>query len=281
MKYEAEPIKTRYWHPGDNYITIIIDAVKNRLNDGDIVTISEKALSVAQGNIIDESQIKPSLLAKVLARYWKRYVWGYLLGALCHLKPIMVHRFRKYPVKEGAAHKQLALERVGFLHALKYGSEGGIDVSNVPYAYACLPLPNPQKVAEEILEKVKDETGKKVGILIVDTDETYSWCGLHLASRPTAIRGIHSAGGFLPHVLGRALKLKQRATPLAIAGCKLTVEEALEIAEIAHHTRRYGAGRTVWDMAERFHVGLTEVTWKMLESIEHRPIAIVKRRSST
>jgi F420-0:gamma-glutamyl ligase-like protein len=37
-----------------------------------------------------------------------------------------------------------------------------------------------------------------------------------------------------------------------------------------------GAGKTVWDMAERFQVNLTGVTWKMLMKIRHYPIVVLR-----
>jgi len=84
----------------------------------------------------------------------------------------------------------------------------------------------------------------------------------------------------IAYVLGRSLNLKRRATPLAIAGSKLDIEAALDIAEAAHKARGSGSGRTVWDMAERFGVSLTGVTWDMLRSLRHKPIVIVKPRRS-
>jgi len=74
------------------------------------------------------------------------------------------------------------------------------------------------------------------------------------------------------------LKLRRRATPIAIAGSKLSTDKALTIAEIANKARGFGAGRTVWDMAETFNVDLTDVTWEMLSKIEHKPIVILGRR---
>jgi F420-0:gamma-glutamyl ligase-like protein len=62
-----------------------------------------------------------------------------------------------------------------------------------------------------------------------------------------------------------------------VAGCSLPTEEALRIAEFANRVRGYGAGRTVWEMAERFGVSLTEVSWEMLEMVEHKPIVIVRK----
>ncbi|MFH0896916.1 MAG: hypothetical protein V1850_02560, partial [Candidatus Bathyarchaeota archaeon] len=76
---------------------------------------------------------------------------------------------------------------------------------------------------------------------------------------------------------GRALKLKQRATPLAVVDFDISVERALNLVELAHHARGYGAGRTVWDMQERFNVGFTGVTWEMLEKIDHFPIVLMRK----
>ena len=77
-------------------------------------------------------------------------------------------------------------------------------------------------------------------------------------------------------MIGRFLKMRHRATPVALAGAQMRPEEALEIAETANRARGFGAGRTVWDMAERFGVSVTEVTWDMLCRGEHKPIVIVK-----
>jgi len=51
----------------------------------------------------------------------------------------------------------------------------------------------------------------------------------------------------------------------------------LQIAALANKSRGFGSGRTAWDMAEKFGVGLTEVTWEMLEKVDHRPVIIVRR----
>jgi F420-0:gamma-glutamyl ligase-like protein len=50
----------------------------------------------------------------------------------------------------------------------------------------------------------------------------------------------------------------------------------LTLANVSHRVRGHGAGRTVWDMAKRFGVGLTEVTWDMLRLVDHYPIAILR-----
>jgi len=275
-KYRTVAVTTRYWRPGEDYFRQIVDAVESNVENGDVVTISEKAISTALGNIVDENAIESSWMARLLAKYWMRYVWGYFLGQLCHLRKKTIQHIRKYPITEGSAHKQVALEHAGFLQALMFGSEGGIDGSNLPYSYVSLPLTNASQTAQRIRSYIESKLGKSVIVMIVDTDKTYSIRGFHFTPRLKPIKGIHSSGGFLAYVIGRLFKVKRRATPVAVAGSKMHVEKALEIAKIANRARGFGAGRTVWDMAETFKVSITNVTWDMLDAIEHKPIVIVK-----
>jgi len=277
-KYKKLAIVTPCWKPSDDFLQIIIDSVEGKIDDGDLLTVSEKAISTAQGNILDESTIHPSLLARFLAKYWMRLVWGYVLGPLCHLRKKTIKRFRDYPIREGSAHKQVALQYAGFLQALMHGSEGAIDGSNLAYSYVSFPLKDAQAIAQQIQNRIKTELGRIVKVMIIDTDKTYSLRNFHFTPRPKPIRGIHSCGGAFAYILGRFLRLRRRATPVAIAGSKLGAKRALAIAEIANRTRGFGAGRTVWDMAETFDVALTDVTWRMLSKVQHKPIVILGRR---
>ena len=278
-RYKAVAVESRYWKPRDDYARDIIEAIENIVADGDFVTVSEKAVSTALGNIVDEKSVKPSRLACFIAKYWMRLVWPYILGPICHLRKKTIDFLRSYPTEEGSLHKKLALERSGFFQALMHGSEGAIDGSNLPHSYVSLPLENAQEIAQKLRERIETELGKRVTVAIVDTDKTYSLKGFHFTPRPKPIKGIHSLGGVLAYVSGRSLKLKKRATPLAISGPQITTEESLEIARIANRTRGTGAGRTVWDMAKTFNVNLTDVTWKMLDSVKHRPIVILRSKT--
>jgi len=278
--YKCLALETGYWRPGTDYVQKILDNVRGKIENGDLVTISEKAISTASGNILDESKVRPSKLAHFIAKYWMRYIWGYLLGVFCRLRRKTITRLQSYPIVEGGAHKQVALEHAGFWQTLMYGSEGGIDGSNLPYSYVSLPLKNAGRIAERIRERLAKELRKDVSVMILDTDKTYSFRNFHFTPRPKPIKGIHSCNGLAAYLTGRFLKLKRRATPIAVVGCKISVEEALEIAELANRTRGFGAGRNVWDMAEAFGVSLTSVTWDMLDRVEHKPIVIVRRVKS-
>ena len=278
-RYKIAVIECHYWKPGTDYIEDIIESIKHTVDDGDYVTVSEKAVSTALGNLIDEKTVKTSMLARFIAKYWMPLSWPYILGPVCHLRQKTLDYLRSYPADEGSRHKQLALEQGGFLQALMHGSEAGIDGSNLAYTYVSLPLENAKEIAQKLREQIRARLGKSVSVVVVDTDKTYSLKGFHFTPRPKPIKGIHSLGGFMAYVVGRSLKLKKRATPLAVAGPKISTEEAIELAKIANRSRGSGAGRTVWDMAKTFDVALTDVTWRMLDSVKHRPIVIIRPKT--
>jgi len=276
-KYYALPITTDYWKPGEDYLKKILNAIEKRVADGDFMVVSEKALSIALGNIADESFTRPSSNAQLISRFWMRIVWGYFLGGLCRLGPRLRQRLRKYPVEAGSRHKQTALQQAGLLQALMWGSEGGIDGSNLPFSYVSLPLDNPYATAELIQTQISHKLEKKVFVIIVDTDKTYSFRNFYFTPYPKPMRGIYSIGGVTSYIIGRLFKFRRRPTPLAVSGCKLQAWEALKIANIADKTRGSGSGATVWDMAARFKVAATEINWNMLSKIKHKPIVIVRK----
>ncbi|MCW4006539.1 MAG: coenzyme F420-0:L-glutamate ligase [Candidatus Bathyarchaeota archaeon] len=265
-----------YWKPKTDYALEIARAVSGRVEDGDFVVVSEKALSTARGNLVDESVFEAGFTARVLANFWMPYVWGGCLGVVCRLGQRLRRRLQQYP-REGAAHKQVSLEYAGFWQALLFGSEGAIDGSNLPYAYVCLPLNNPKAIAQEIQKQIHTTTHKNVAVLIVDTDKTYTFKNYHFTPRPNPLVGIHSHGAVFAYVVGRFFKLRRRPTPLAVAGASLAASQALTIANVADHASGPGSGATVWDMAARFKVAPTAVTWDMLAQIHHKPVVLVRR----
>jgi F420-0:gamma-glutamyl ligase-like protein len=208
-----------------------------------------------------------------------RLVWGYPLGILVGFGPRLLKRLRNYPLESGSRHKQIALQYAGFWQALMFGSEGGIDGSNLPYSYVSLPLSNPVELAQKIQIQIRQKLKKNVCLIIADTDKTYKFCSFFFTPRPKPLRGIHSLGASTTFILGRILKLKKSSTPLTAAGCDLLATEALKITNIADKARGPGSGATVWDMAARFQVEVNDVTWEMLQAIRHKPIVIVRKTS--
>jgi len=278
-KYTALAITTNYWKPNSNYTNKIINAIESKVQEGDFVVVSEKAISTALSNMVDECMVKPSLTAKIMARFWMRFVWGYPLGILVSFGPRLLKRLRNYPLKSGGRHKQVALQYAGFWQTLMFGSEGGIDGSNLPYSYVSLPLKNAEEIANKIQTQIWLRVRKKVCVIIADTDKTYKFRNFFFTPRPKPLRGIHSLGASTTFILGRIFKLKKSSTPLTAVGCDLLASEALKITNIADKARGPGSGATVWDMAARFHVEVNDVTWEMLETIRHKPVVIVRKTS--
>ena len=276
LNYSVTAVKTKFWRPGDDYIAIIMKSVSTICSEGDFIVISEKALSVAKNRLLDEQFVKPGFLAKVLAKVWMRLIWGCSLGKICHMSRTTRRRLRFYPLKEGSAHKQVCLRHVGLLQSLRHGSEGGIDAGNLPYLYVCLPLEDPERESERIRAFLLKERGLDVNVMIVDTDKTYLLGGTNYTPLPQAIPGVKSGGGIITYLLGRIIKSKRRATPVGYSGKSLALDLLLDVAELSNRARGVGAGRSPWHMAERFKVGIGDVTWEMLESVRHYPIVIVR-----
>lgn len=278
FRYVLVAPKSRYWRPGRDYLAEIARLVRRvRARDGDIILVSEKAVSTAKGNIIDEENVNAGLLAKVIAGYWMRWVWGYVLGPLCGLRRTTIEFLRNYPDEYGAKHKQVALNEAGVLAALCFGSEGGIDGSNLPYAYVSLPLRDAEGEARRIREYLERRLGINTSVVIVDSDRCYSWGPLYVSPRHTSVGGIKGCGGVATYVLSNVLRLKGWPTPVACSGLEIPLKELLELCKAAESLRGHGAGRNVWEMAEHFGTTLVGVTWEMLESVPHYPVVVARK----
>jgi coenzyme F420-0:L-glutamate ligase/coenzyme F420-1:gamma-L-glutamate ligase len=120
--------------------------------DGDIIVVSSKFVSMAEGSVVDMGRIRVSRKAKVLAKK-------------CHMEPRLaelVLRESDYIVK-GVP---------GFLLAIRDGMiapNAGIDKSNVPKGFAILYPRDPFASAEDLKDAFLANLGIKVGIVIADS----------------------------------------------------------------------------------------------------------------
>ncbi|WP_457612245.1 coenzyme F420-0:L-glutamate ligase [Methanocaldococcus sp.] len=276
----AYPIKTKYIKKGENFIPIVLEAIKNsgiKLEDGDFIVLSEKMVSTSEGNFIDESKYKPSILA-YLAYYWSKYIWGYILGKIFRLKEEKIKNLRSMPKNESLRHKQMIIEELGFLYALKPYAEGGIDLTNVPGTYAC-PLPKePEKWAKMLREEIKKEFNVNVNVMVSDTDATYRIFNFYFTALPYAIEGIKPLG-FFGYLLGRVAELFKiggfaGCTPLAVAGEKLEIEKLVRIAFISD--RVHITTKNVGEILKKYKTYI--ITEEILEKIDHTPVVIVKMK---
>ncbi len=277
MRLRTITFKTRYWRPGTDYHSIIARKTSPFIQDGDIIAVSEKAVSTAMGNIFDEDGVTAGSMARFLAGFWTRRIWAGPLGKITGLKQQTLDNLRDFPTLEGAVHKQAALWHVGLLQSLRHYSEGGIDASNLPFAYVSLPLSEPVNVANSIRSYIKEKSGKNVTVMIMDGDTTHSWRNLHLAPRNVDTPGLVHFGGVLTFIVGRILGFKSRQTPIGVSGEDINPDRALWYANLFHRLCGGGAGRTVWSMSENMDTSYTGVTWEMLDSVDHFPITLIRR----
>lgn len=272
--YITIPVITDYIRPNESYDSIINKAAE-LLEEDDYLVISETPIAISQGRLVDELAFKPSILSILLADVWSKYIWGYFLGPMFHIKSRTIKNLRRLP-KEARCHKQLILEYYGIKHALKPASEAGVDLSNVPGSCVCLLPENPQKVVGDIYQKIKNNYKKDVTVMIIDTDVTYQLGGMKFTSIPLAMPGIKRDLGLFAYLLGRFGKIKG-PTPLAVSKNE-DIDTVIKIAKIAEDFQKKDdlSMETVYDMKNRFNKDITEVTIEMLESIEHKPAVIVR-----
>ena len=269
--YLVMPIETGYIKPGDD-LSSIINPAREIMENGDYLVIAETPVSVSQNRLIDEAEYSPSLSAKFLTVVWSKYLWGYILGPLLKIKKRTIKNLRKLP-KQTEAHKEVVLQLYGLKHALKPASEAGIDLSNAPGTCVSLLPENPERVAKQI----KADIGKKVCVMIIDTDATYMKNGKYFTGLPIAIEGIEADKGFFGYVKGQ-LSQNMGSTPL---GCseKMDVKTALKIANIAEDYQKSLSTemKTIHSVKAVLGSEMDEVTIEDLDSITHTPAVIIRK----
>lgn len=275
-KYKVIPIKTGYIKPNESY-DIIIENSKDLLEDGDFLVISETPIAISQGRLVDESEFKPSIISIFLADIWSKYIWGYFLGPILGIKKRTIKNLRNLP-PEARSHKEVVLKYYGLKHALKPASEAGIDLSNAPGTYVSLLPDNPEEVAIDIAVKISKNLGKEVVVIIIDTDVTYELLGRRFTSLPISAEGIKADFGIFGYFFGRFGKI-MGPTPLALSK-PYDLDKIMEIAQIAddYQNKNEYSMKTVYDMGRAFNDKVDCVTIEMLDSIQHTPAVIIRRR---
>ena len=273
--YKVIPIETHYIKPNES-IDFMIEDISKLANEGDYLVIAETPISVSQGRLVDEADYTPSLKATFLATYWSKYFWGYVLGPILGIKERTIKNLRKLP-EESKRHKEVVLQLYGWKHALKPASEAGIDLSNAPGTCVSLLPENPEKVAKEISEEIKNKTSNTITTLIIDTDATYRRGNKYFTGLPIAIPGIEADKGVFGYTLGQ-LSENLGSTPL---GCsrEIDVDEAIEIANVAEDYQKSlsTAMETIYSVKEVLDSDTHEVTVESLDSIIHTPAVLIRK----
>jgi len=151
-------LQTELIHPKSDIVSIIlreIEKQKLRIEDGDVVAIASKTVATIQNRLKKLDSVKPSSKARKLAR---RY----------HLDPEFVEivLLEAEEVYGGVSKALLTLKN----HILTANT--GVDRKNAPDGYVVLWPKDPFKTAEKISREILARTGKRVGVLIVDSRVT-------------------------------------------------------------------------------------------------------------
>ena len=169
------------------------------------------------------------------------------------------------------------MQLYGWKHALKPASEAGIDLSNAPGTCVSLLPENPEKVAKEITEEIKNKTNNTITTLIIDTDATYRRGNKYFTGLPIAIPGIEADKGVFGYTLGQ-LSENLGSTPL---GCSrdIGVDEAIEIANVAEDYQKSlsTAMETIYSVKDVLDSDTHEVTVESLDSIIHTPAVLIRK----
>ncbi len=180
MKLELFGVKLPDVKPGDDVGKLICDSFK--LEDGDIVVVTSKVISKAEGRIVRIDEIEPSKYAVEIARKVGKppELVELILRSSRIVGVIPVFELLRRGIFDArmlspnvdAAIDTLEKDR-GLLVTLvgsSIYSDAGIDLSNVPPGYAALPPANPDESARRIRESIRRHSGKNVAVLISDTE---------------------------------------------------------------------------------------------------------------
>ncbi|MCS7253458.1 MAG: coenzyme F420-0:L-glutamate ligase [Armatimonadota bacterium] len=76
VQYRRHMIRTHFVQAGEDWAEIIRQYASELLQEGMIITISESAVASSQGRAIPVSEIKPSILARMLWRFVRKVPYG-------------------------------------------------------------------------------------------------------------------------------------------------------------------------------------------------------------
>jgi coenzyme F420-0:L-glutamate ligase/coenzyme F420-1:gamma-L-glutamate ligase len=199
---------------GDNLVESMLAAKpKPKLQDGDIAVFTQKIISKQEGQIIDLSDICPTLLATGIANEYKK-------------DPRIVQLILDQSKRIVRMHDGVIISETthGFICA-----NAGVDESNVREGYATFLPKNSDKSAETIRKQIKEKTGKDVAVIVSDTfGRPFRQGQTNIAIGVAGIDAIADYAG-LKDNFGRIL----RVTAIAVA------DELCSAAELVMGKSRY------------------------------------------
>jgi coenzyme F420-0:L-glutamate ligase len=149
------PIKTALVAEGDDLVGVMLESIQRSseaLRDGDIIAVADKILSICQGRVRRLEEVKPSERAETLAQRFN--LEASFMELILQESDEIFH---------GVPRAILTLKD-GIMTV-----NGGVDRKNAPEGYAILWPRDPNGEAAKIMARIREETGKKVGVIIIDS----------------------------------------------------------------------------------------------------------------
>ena len=142
---------------GDDLSELIVEAAKRQETDlqaRDILVVTQKIVSKAEGCVVNLRDIKPSMFAQSLGSCW---------GKDPRVAEIVLQESKRI----------VRMDHGVIISETKHGlicANAGVDLSNAPGEdWACLLPSDPDRSAEGIRQNIRLRTGLEVAVLISDT----------------------------------------------------------------------------------------------------------------
>jgi coenzyme F420-0:L-glutamate ligase/coenzyme F420-1:gamma-L-glutamate ligase len=163
MSLTLTPLKhIPFIHQGDHLVDIVLSALENNdlaINDGDILVFAQKIVSKAEGRLANLVGVTPSGRAIDLGRQTEKDP---------RLVELILHESREVlRIRPGTI---IVEHKLGFVCA-----NAGIDHSNVAGSgdsseeWVLLLPADPDRSAGELRREIETRTGKRIGVLIIDS----------------------------------------------------------------------------------------------------------------
>jgi coenzyme F420-0:L-glutamate ligase/coenzyme F420-1:gamma-L-glutamate ligase len=142
--------------PGNDLAELICAAMMRRgmsLEHGDVLVVTQKAVSKAEGRIVELEKVKPSAFAIELATTWDKDPR--------HVEVVLREAKRIVRMDHGVI---ICETRHGLVCA-----NAGVDASNVPGGHLTLLPLDPDASAQRIQDGLRSRTGREVAVIISDS----------------------------------------------------------------------------------------------------------------
>ncbi|MGQ9513639.1 MAG: coenzyme F420-0:L-glutamate ligase [Thermoproteota archaeon] len=149
------PIRTKLICEGDDLVDAILEPLREmklEIQDGDILVVASKVVSIVEGRTVSLDSVKPSRRAKLLGRRYS-------------LEPAFVELvLRESDAIFGGVYRALYTLKNNILTA-----NAGIDHKNATPRSAILWPKDPNISAKNIRRRIRALTGKRIGVSIIDS----------------------------------------------------------------------------------------------------------------